>query len=251
MTDRWRVAANLATLANACVGVGAIVYTVAGNRLWGLLLIVCGVAFDGMDGLLSRRSTSGSGGFGRVADSIADAITFGLAPATIVLVHTNDTPLWSHFTVEAWVVASLYFALAVARLSYFTVRGYHRPDFLGAPTPQSALAVVIVVLALDYPGFLGTTPLLFFGLIAVIAILMVVPIPFPKIRRGSPLRTASIVTGIALVVALVPLQFRPPVGSFVYELAGVATAIAGAGTVLYYAWGPHTVAPSTPMAGGA
>jgi archaetidylserine synthase len=249
MTDRWRVAANLATLANASVGVGAIVYTVAGNRLWGLLLIVCGIAFDGMDGLLSRRSPSGNRGFGRIADSIADAITFGFAPATMVVVHTNDTSLWNPFTIEAWVVASLYFALAVARLSYFTVRGYHRSDFLGVPTPQSALAVVIVVLALDYPGFLGTTPLLFFGLIAAIALLMVVPIPFPKIRRGSPLRTASVVTGIALVVALVPLQFRPVAGSFWYELAGVATAIAAAGVVLYYVWGPHTVPSPMPAAG--
>jgi CDP-diacylglycerol--serine O-phosphatidyltransferase len=251
VTDRWRVAANLATLANACVGVGAIVYTVAGNRLWGLLLIICGIAFDGMDGLFSRRSPSVSRGFGRIADSIADAITFGLAPATIVLVHTNDTPLWNQFTLEAWVVASLYFALAVARLSYFTVRGYHRPDFLGAPTPQSALAVVIVVLALDYPAFLGTTPPLFFGLIAVIAILMVLPISFPKIRRGNPLRPVSIVTGIALVVALVPLQFRPAPGSFFFELAGVASAIAAVGILMYYVWGPHTVAPVTPVAGGS
>jgi phosphatidylserine synthase len=251
VTDRWRIAANLATLANATVGVGAIVYTVAGNRLWGLLLIVCGIAFDGMDGLFSRRSAAAGSGFGRVADSIADAITFGLAPATIVLVHTNDTSLWNQFMVEAWIVASLYFALAVARLSYFTVRGYHRPDFLGAPTPQSALAMVIVVLAFDLPGFLGTVPLAFFGLIGAVAILMVVPIPFPKIRRGNPLRPATIATGIALVVALVPLQFRPAAGSFVYDLTAVATAIAAAGIVLYYVWGPLTVASTPPAAGGS
>ena len=243
MIDRWRIAANLATLANAAVGIGAILYTLAGNRLWGMLLIACGIVFDGMDGILSRRSLSPTRGFGRVADSIADAITFGLAPATIVLVHTNDTGLWNQFSVEAWIVASLYLVLAVARLCYFTLRGYQRPDFLGAPTPQSALAMIIVALAFDTPGFLGATPLLFFALIAAVAVLMVVPIPFPKIRRDSPLRTATIVTGVALVVALLPLQFRPAVGSLVYDLAAVGTAVAAAGILLYYVWGPYTVTP--------
>jgi archaetidylserine synthase len=249
--DRWRVAANLATLANAAVGIGAILYTLAGNRLWGMLLITSGVAFDGMDGILSRRSRSTARGFGRVADSIADAITFGAAPATLVLVHTNDTSLWNPFLLEAGIVASLYLALAVARLSYFTVRGYQRPDFLGAPTPQSALAVIIVALAFDVPGYLGPTPLLFLGFIAAIAVLMVVPVPFPKIRRGHPLRATAIVTGIALVVALVPLQFRPAVGSLSYDLTGLATAIAAAGILLYYVGGPFTVRPVPPTAGVA
>ncbi len=243
MTDRWRIAANLATLANALVGIGAILYTLAGNRVWGMLLITCGIAFDGMDGLFSRRSLAPTRGFGRFADSVADAITFGVAPATIILVHTNDTSLWNQYAAAAWIVAGLYLALTVARLSYFTLRGYQRADFLGAPTPQSALAMILVVLVFDVPGFLGPTPWLFFILIAAISVVMVVPLPFPKIRRGNPLRSVTIVTGIALVFALVPLQFRPAVGSIVYYLAVVATTVAAAGIMLYYVWGPSTVRP--------
>jgi CDP-diacylglycerol--serine O-phosphatidyltransferase len=246
MTDRWRIAANLATLANALVGVGAILYTLAGNRLWAMLLIACGVAFDGMDGIFSRRSPSKAHGFGRIADSVADAITFGVAPATIILVHTNSTGLWSSFAWAAWVVATLYAALAIARLTYFTLRGYQRSNFLGAPTPQSALAMIVIALFWDFPGFLGVQPYIFFGLGALVAVLMVVPISFPKIRRGNALRVPMIVTGAALAVALVPLQFRPSVGSLLYALSAVATAVAAAGILLYYLWGPHTVGPVAP-----
>ncbi|NNN16757.1 MAG: hypothetical protein HKL79_00090, partial [Thermoplasmata archaeon] len=79
MTDRWRAAANAATLGNLLLGIGAIAYVVLGNPVFAMLLIALGVAFDGMDGLLARRSLTLGGRFGRIADSVADAVTFGLA----------------------------------------------------------------------------------------------------------------------------------------------------------------------------
>ena len=94
MTDRWRVAANLATLANALLGVGAILYVLGGNKLWAMLLIACALGFDGLDGMFSRRSPNPAGLFGRVADSIADGITFGLAPAFLIAVHTSNVGTW-------------------------------------------------------------------------------------------------------------------------------------------------------------
>ena len=69
MTDRYRVGANLATLANGLLGVGAIAYTLAGNKLWAMLLVAIAIGFDGLDGLLSRRSPRPSGRFGLVATS--------------------------------------------------------------------------------------------------------------------------------------------------------------------------------------
>ncbi len=252
MTDRWRLAANLSTLANALLGVGAILYTLAGNKEWALLLIACAVGFDGLDGMLSRRSRAPPSPFGRVADSLADGVTFGLAPAFLIAVHTANTATWAPYATVALVVAGLYLAAAWARLTYFTLRAYARPDFLGVPSPESAFAVIVAILFHDTPAFQSVQPVgVLIGAIAL-AILMVAPIPYPKIRRGSVLRWPMAATAVAAALVLVPIQFRPAPGSPLYDLAYVAAFVMLVGVAIYYVVGPFTVprAPSTAPASG-
>ncbi len=239
--DRFRWAANLSTLANGLVGLGAILYTLAGNKLWAMLLIVCGIGFDGLDGMFSRRSRARPGSFGRVADSVADAVTFGVAPATLIAVHTDHAQLWAGASGACEAVAALVAVLAVARLVYFTLRGFQRDHFIGAPTPQTALAIVLLGLLFDRPAFAGTNPTALLIGSALFAVLMVVPIGFPKIRRGSRLRPIATGTAIALVAALVPLQFSPSAGSLLYLLALAAVLASAVGVALYYLVGAFTV----------
>jgi phosphatidylserine synthase len=241
MTDRWRVFANLATLANGLLGVGAILYVLGGNKLWAMLLIASAIGFDGLDGIFSRRSRTPSGSFGRVADSVADGITFGLAPAFLVAIHTADSSFWQPWESFAVVLAGAYLVAAVARLVYFTVRAYERSDFLGVPTPQSALAVIVAVLFLDTPAFWGPQPLGLFIGVAAIAVLMVAPIPYPKIRRGHPLRVPMTATAVVATLALLPLQFRPAMGGALYDVALTAAYAFLVGVVTYYLLGPLTV----------
>jgi phosphatidylserine synthase len=236
-----RAAANLSTLANAAVGVGAVAYVLAGNPLWAMLLVVCGLGFDGLDGFFHRRSGLPEGRFGRIADSVADAITFGLAPAMLVGFHTARIHLWQPWTVELWLAAALLAGLAWARLVWYTVRAYAQPYFVGVPTPQTALGVVVLLLLVDSPGFLGTRPELVVALVPILALAMVVPVRFPKIRRGAALRPAMTVTGIAFVLALLPLQFQPAPWSALYDLSLIGTAVALLGIASYYLVGPSTV----------
>jgi archaetidylserine synthase len=249
MTDRWRVAANLATLANALLGIGAILYVLAGNKLWAMLLIACALGFDGLDGMFSRRSATPSSLFGRVADSVADGITFGLAPAFLIAIHTSDRALWQPSATVTLVLAVAYLAAALARLAYFTARAYQRSDFLGVPTPQSALALIVALLFHDTPAFQSVQPIGVLIGVGVLAVLMVVPIPFPKIRRGSPLRWPMAITGIAAGLVLVPIQFRPPVGSPLYDLAYAAGVVMLVGVASYYLVGPFTVRRTTAAKG--
>lgn len=251
MTDLPRLEANLATLANGLVGVGAIAYILAGNKLWAILLIMAGVGFDGLDGMLSRRSLAPASAFGRVADSVSDAITFGLAPAMLLAVHTDHPEVWASRSPWTWLVGGVFAALAVARLIYFTWRGFHHSNFLGAPTPQSALAVGLLVLFGDVPGFLGPQPpLVLVGALAA-ALLMVTPIPFPKIRRSSVLRKAMTVTGVAFVLTIVPLQFRPAPGTPFYLFALGAAVVTAAGLLAYYVLGPRSVKLAESAGGGS
>jgi phosphatidylserine synthase len=237
-----RLYANLATLANGLCGIGAILYLLAGNKLWAGLLIVSGLGFDGLDGYLSRRAGGGAGSFGRVADSVSDAVTFGVAPAALLVVHTDQPSLWAPWQLWADAAALVLLSLAIARLTYFTLRGYQHKDFLGVPTPQTALAVVALSLWTDLPGFGGVHPPVLLGGALLAAVLMVVPIPFPKIRRGAPLRFPMTVTAVALVAAEIPLQFRPASGTPLYDLCLGATVVASVGLLLYYLVGPFTVA---------
>jgi phosphatidylserine synthase len=241
LSDRWRVFANLATLANGLLGVGAILYILAGNKLWAMLLIGCAIGFDGLDGIFSRRSASPSGGFGRIADSVADAVTFGAAPAFLVAVHTGDLSIWQPWTVLAVGLGAAYFAAALARLVYFTAHAYQLPHFLGVPTPQSALAIVVAVLFHDTPAFQTVAPVGVLVGTAVIAVMMVVPVPYPKIRRGGAMRWPMLATALAAALVLVPLQFRPPVGSPLYLFAYAAALAFLVGVASYYLVGPFTV----------
>jgi len=248
VTDRWRVFANLATLANGLLGVGAVLYVLAGNKLWAMLLIACAIGFDGLDGMFSRRSASPSGSFGRVSDSVADAVTFGVAPAFLVAVHTGDLGLWAPWSSVALLLAAVYLAAAVARLTYFTARSFEYSHFLGVPTPQSALALIAVVLFHYTPAFQGVAPLGVFVGVAIVAVMMVVPVPYPKLRRGSPLRLPMAATAVAAALVLVPLQFRPPVGSPLYDLAYAAAVAFLVGVASYYLVGPFTVRRPVPAA---
>ncbi len=241
MTDRWRVGANLSTLANALLGVGAILYVLAGNKLWAMLLIAAAIGFDGLDGILSRRSRLPPSSFGRFADSIADGITFGLAPAFLIAVHSSDTGLWAPWETLAVALAGAYFAAAIGRLVYFTARGFQRSYFLGVPTPQAALALIVALLFHDTPAFQTVQPLAVLIGVSVIAILMVVPLPYPKIRRGSMLRLPMAVTGVSTVVALVLLQFHPGSSTPLFLVALGASYSMLVGIACYYLLGPFTV----------
>jgi len=246
VTDRWRAGANLATLANGLLGVGAILYTLAGNKAWAMLLIGCAIGFDGLDGLLSRRSPKPPSRFGRIADSVADGTTFGLAPAFLIAVHTGDVATWAPWAPLAVGLAIAYFAAATARLAYFTARAYDLPHFLGVPTPESALALVVALLFHDTPAFQSVQPIGLFTAVALLSVMMVVPVRYPKVRRGSPFRPVAAATGALAGLALVPLQFRPLPGSTLYGLADLASVGLLVGVACYYLLGPFLVGSSPP-----
>ncbi len=241
MIDRWRLAANLATTGNAVLGIAAVLYILAGNPVWALVLIAAGVGLDGLDGRFSRRSPKPPSRFGRVADSVADALTFGVAPFFLLAYHTAQASIWAALGPLPEIVGALYLAAAVARLVYFTGWTFERPHFLGAPTPQAALTLSVLVLWAGTPAFWGVRPALLLGGALVLALLMVVPVPFPKIKRGHLLRPVFVAAGAALVAALVSVQFVPAPGSGLYLIAEAASLVAGAGLIAYYVVGPWTV----------
>ena len=75
---------NTLTLCNLLSGAAATVYALEGDFVMALTMIIIGAVFDFFDGF-SARMLGVSTGIGKELDSLADDITFGLAPAAVVL----------------------------------------------------------------------------------------------------------------------------------------------------------------------
>ena len=152
---------NLITMGNAVCGFVALTF-VAGTDVtagevtrlenlktaaWCILL---GMVFDVFDGRVARM-TGGTSGIGAQLDSLADLVTFGLAPAGLVVtlnrVASTGHPGWKSVV---WVFGLAYFLGAMLRLARFNVE--HTPAeedhlcFKGLPTPAAAGVVAGLVL---------------------------------------------------------------------------------------------------------
>lgn len=162
---------SLVTLGNALCGFAAIYvvtldeasvgndelaqYLVRSRFLAATYLVALAMIFDALDGRLARfaRHTTD---FGGQLDSLADAISFGAAPALIALhvfkfdelVAQMSLPLF--VTRFVWACGALYVACALLRLARFNVSNEHgeqaHMSFLGLPSPAAAGVVLGVVL---------------------------------------------------------------------------------------------------------
>jgi CDP-diacylglycerol--serine O-phosphatidyltransferase len=147
------------------------------------------VFLDGLDGRIARMTNTTSD-FGREMDSLADVISFGLAPAVLAFawgVQFIDGSVSTHLRGQlfnaGYFVAFLFLLCGAARLARFNVQtnpiptNPGRPDrkyFVGLPIPAAAGMVAAVVYATGSEP-LGWWPfsVAWLGLLAVLAFLMV------------------------------------------------------------------------------
>jgi CDP-diacylglycerol--serine O-phosphatidyltransferase len=114
-------------------------------------LVFMAMVFDALDGRLARfaRHTTD---FGGQLDSLADVISFGAAPAFLVLQVFKSQSLAAPLFVTRliWAMTAFYLACAMLRLARFNVSNAHGEQyhfsFLGLPSPGAAGAVVSLVL---------------------------------------------------------------------------------------------------------
>src|ERR1039457_4143549 len=126
--------------------------------------IVAAAVLDGLDGRIARMTNTTSE-FGREMDSLADVVSFGMAPAVLAyawgvqFVDTSIGPNWrEHILRAGYFVAFLFLLCGAARLARFNIqknpipKNPGRPDrkyFVGLPIPAAAGMVATVVLAFD------------------------------------------------------------------------------------------------------
>jgi CDP-diacylglycerol--serine O-phosphatidyltransferase len=209
--------ADVMTLVNASCGAAAVLVVLAyadrpvqdlatnGIRTVTLLLLV-GTIFDSLDGAFARRG--GGTRLGPMLDSLADALSFGLAPAVLLA----QLGMRGATTLEAAVVVGgflCYVGAALLRLADFSSSRHEDARFTGLPSPLAAGAVVAV-------AFLTTSPFAIGIGLAVVGLMMVSRLAYPK-QRGPIVGAAMFawVFGIAGTLGLYDVRIGAVVMLFV------------------------------------
>jgi CDP-diacylglycerol--serine O-phosphatidyltransferase len=129
---------NLFTTAALFCGFYAIVSSINGRFETAAIAIFVAMVLDGVDGRVARLTNTESD-FGAEYDSLADMVSFGLAPALIMY-------LWSLSTLGkiGWLVSFVYVACAALRLARFNTQATHsdKSYFQGLASPAAAAVVV-------------------------------------------------------------------------------------------------------------
>ena len=202
------------------------------EAVWFILL---GVICDAFDGRLARMGGRESL-FGKEFDSIADVISFGVAPALMMIFlilkpsGENDSILQI-----GWLIGFIYLLCAAVRLSRFNVltnpilprskRLKDTKDFLGLPVPAAAGMIASLVLAYINSGFdMHSFELVMPLLMLAIAFLMISNIPYPSFKEidwQTNLRFRSFILLIlCLCVAFVFKEFSFTLLFFTYIICG-------------------------------
>ncbi len=133
---------NAITCCNLFSGCVACSMAYSGNFKLAMLFIVIGAVFDFFDGMVARLLHVSSP-LGVQMDSLADDITFGLAPATIVFVYMKEVLYYpSYLGVLSQCLPYAAFLIAVfsaCRLAKFNIDKRQTTTFIGLPTPANAL----------------------------------------------------------------------------------------------------------------
>ena len=252
---------SLITLMNGLCGFAAIHFAARGmnepDRLWfdkpeltffaaAAWMIFFAMVADAVDGFVARRSGSTSN-FGGQLDSLADVISFGVAPAFLMLrvvesgLQASASPLFGNIAGRLlWLTAALYVCCAILRLARFNVENEPEESahlkFSGLPTPAAAGVIAAWVLLYSdlmpelreqLPGISWFAPVIIYllpFLTAAVALLMVSRVPYLHvvnqfIRGRRPFEYLVIL--IFLILLLIwRLQLTLAIGSVGYAISG-------------------------------
>jgi CDP-diacylglycerol--serine O-phosphatidyltransferase len=222
------------TIGNMLLGFYAVVlgfraYGGAGEHLFAraALLVFVAAILDGLDGRIARMVGTESD-FGREYDSLADAITFGVAPALL-------TFFWGlhEFGRVGWLVPVFFMVCCVTRLARFNVQVkiVDSRYFVGLPTPAAACAICSILFFSPDREWQAYMEALVLVSLVVVGMLMVSTFRYKSfkkfdLRRRWSYRALIPVAAVILVTAIYPPAFFLAI-AVLYTLSGPAAWLWG------------------------
>lgn len=199
------------TLLGLCSGATAIRFALMQEWKLAVGAIFCAMLFDMVDGRAARFFGADSR-FGTQLDSLADLVSFGLAPAIVIYMWS----LWQ-IGVAGWIVLLIFCACSAIRLARFNVQTARdegatvlHPYFVGVPTPAGAgIMILPLLLMFEFDSAFARSPYLCAVLSVATSALMVSEVPTPSLKylRFNRDRWSWIV-GLTVVLALLAI-FAP------------------------------------------
>ncbi len=219
---------NALTAANLFCGFMAVTFVVHAMEIgstgaewfrWAALTICLAALCDALDGRLAR-ALDVSSPFGKELDSLADIVSFGVAPALLVYEgFFRDSALsGSTFSLLWMVLAGLFVCCGAGRLARYNVIGSTGKFFMGMPIPAAGLTITGLAM---FPGRINAVLMAFIMLFT--AFLMISTVRFPNPEQlifDSPL-PVRILLMIFFVVALIDPSswfFLLPISYMLYGL---------------------------------
>ena len=199
---------NTLTLLGLCSGATAIWFALGGDWKAGVAAIICAAVFDMLDGKLARLFGV-SGAFGAQLDSLADLVSFGIAPGVLVYMWTLY-----HAQGAGWAFALIFCAASAIRLARFNVEQAESDPaspppsyFTGLPTPAAACLILLpMVLAFQFKDATFSHPWLSAAMIALMSWLMISRVPTLSLKQlhvPPPFKKAAVGLGGLLVASAV------------------------------------------------
>ena len=132
---------NMLTLIGVCIGLTSIRFSFNGQFDLAIIAIIFAALFDWLDGRIARL-IKGTSEVGKELDSLADVISFGVAPAFIMYFWTL-----SSLGKFGWLLCLIYVSCVALRLARFNVNSNQEPSwkdnvFEGVPSPAGGILVL-------------------------------------------------------------------------------------------------------------
>ena len=167
---------DIISILNLVFGFLAILMVMDNHLSYASLCILLAVVFDSVDGWVSRKlNRVDKLGFGKNVDSLADIVSFGVAPAVLLYYMGLGISSWAAYLVA--IVAVLTLVCGMLRLSRYNVIGdkinYH--GFIGFPIPGTAIVLATYYLSGLFNIAVASILMLF------AAYLMISTIRYPKV----------------------------------------------------------------------
>ncbi|WP_231585515.1 archaetidylserine synthase [Methanosarcina sp. WWM596] len=188
---------DLVSLLNLICGIGSIAVAAQSNSFgFALILLLMAAVADGADGYIARRFKGGE--LGEQLDSLADTVSFGVAPALLIFLEFGENePLVAIFAV-------FYAVCGVLRLARFnSTISTPKNGFEGLPITAGCIMLVAYLL-------LGESVVRIDFLLALtlaLSILMVSSVSYPKIKNIKILAFIAAIFGITVFLYFINLEY--------------------------------------------
>ena len=217
---------SLFTTGNVFCGFYAFVAVLNEDFYHAAWAIVVGMIFDGLDGRIARLTKTTSA-FGMQYDSLADIITFGMAPAFLAYAWVLKP-----FGRLGWMAAFLFLLCTALRLARFNVTkpDTHGSHFIGLPSPAAAVVVASIVIAFEDLFATRINPFVMVMVIYGLAFLMVSNIKYPAFKKLNFKKRVAFSRFLFVILFLYVLATIPRVALFILGITYIICCI----TVRYY-----------------